>query len=355
MTTSSRNAQKFDLHTTTTLSDYVTAIAWTPNGQTLAATSAAGEVTLWHTNTNFSILQPANEQSINCVAFSQDGKLLAVGGQDGKVKIWRWCEQKLINILENAPAWIDQLAWNPHNNQLAFSLGRYVQIWDADTSEIVVTLNFESSSVLGMDWRNDGNYLAIAGYQGVKIWNSQDWEEDPYILDVPGASVAIAWSPDGKYLASGNIDRTISVIEWQNPFPWVMRGFPAKIRQLAWSNANTQLGEPLLAVGCLDGIVVWEKQADSSAGWQGRVLNEHTGIVESLAFQPGTLLLASGATDGKVCLWQKAQRLGQILSGTTEELSCLAWHPQGKLLAAGCQNGELLIFSKSMRGQGFSR
>jgi len=38
---------------------------------------------------------------------------------------------------------------------------------------VVATLNFDASSVLGLDWRCDGQYLAIAGYQGVKIWHSQ--------------------------------------------------------------------------------------------------------------------------------------------------------------------------------------
>jgi WD40 repeat protein len=234
-------------------------------------------------------------------------------------------------------------------------LGRYVQVWDADSGNIAATLNFDASSVLGLDWRRDGQYLAISGYQGVKIWNSQDWNAAPYTLDVPSASVAITWSPDGKYLASGNMDRTITVLEWNNPHPWVMRGFPGKIRQLAWSEAKTQLGAPLLASSSVEGIVVWSKQTDRSLGWEGRVLNRHTEVVQAIAFQPSTFLLASAAEDGWVCLWHKAKRLAQVLDGAPDGFSCLAWHPAGDKLAAGGQNGELLIWSKTTRGQGFGR
>jgi WD40 repeat protein len=228
-------------------------------------------------------------------------------------------------------------------------------VWDANTEEIVVTLNFENSSVLGIDWHPDGQCLAIAGYQGAKVWDATDWDDDPYVIDIPSASLAIAWSPDGKYIASGNMDRTITVLEWGNPNPWVMRGFPGKIRHLAWSSIKTQRDAPLLASASVEGIVVWEKLEDENLGWDSRLLQRHTDIVQAIAFQPGSLLLASAAVDGWLCLWQKAKRIAQLIDDATDGLSCLAWHPQGQKLAAGSQAGELLLWSKASRGTGFGR
>ncbi len=347
------NSQQFELHQRQTLAEYVTAIAWSPDGE-IAASDAAGEVVLWHSNNELIALQANRGVSVDCIAFSRDGQFLAAGGQDGQVNIWRWRDRELIAKLETA-AWVDKLAWSPSSNQLAFSLGRYVQVWDASSNKVVVTLNFDSSSVLGIDWHPDGQYLAIAGYQGVKVWDSQDWDDDPYIVDVPSASVAIAWSPDGKYLAVGNMDRTIVVLEWNNPNPWVMRGFPGKIRQLAWSETNTGLNAPLLAASSVEGIVVWEKLADDNLGWNSRLLHQHTGVVQAIAFQPGSFLLASVAEDGWLCLWHKAKRLAQTIDDTSSGFSCLAWQPQGRQIATGGQNGELLIWSKTNRGEGFGR
>lgn len=345
--------QLLELQTRTTLEDYVTAIAWSSDGQ-IVASDAAGGVTLWDGETLVP-LQTNSGTSVDCLAFSHDGQFLATGGQDGRVRIRRWRDRQLIATLENAPAWVDKLAWNPKNNQLAFSLGRYVQVWDANTEEIVVTLNFENSSVLGIDWHPDGQNLAIAGYQGAKVWDATDWDDDPYIIDIPSASLAIAWSPDGKYIASGNMDRTITVLEWGNPHPWVMRGFPGKIRHLAWSSIKLQQDAPLLASASVEGIVVWEKLEDENLGWDSRLLQRHTDVVQAIAFQPGSLLLASAAADGWLYLWQKAKRVAQIIDDATDGLSCLAWHPQGQKLAAGSQTGELLLWSKASRGTGFSR
>ncbi|ARV60678.1 hypothetical protein BZZ01_20505 [Nostocales cyanobacterium HT-58-2] len=352
------NSQEFTQYYSETLSDYVTAIAWSPDGKTLTATSAAGEVVLWQ-NSDLTTLQNGTGESVDCVAFSKDGQFLAVGGQDGKVKIWR--ENEFIATLENAPAWVDKLAWSPSSHLLAFSLGRYVQVWDADTQEIVVTLNFDNSSVLGIDWRCDGEYLAIGGYQGVKVWNCQNWDDEPYILNIPSVSLAIAWSPDGKFLASGNMDRTITVVESHQlcsggeAQPWIMRGFPGKIRQLAWSEPATQQGAPLLACCSVDGIVVWEKQADDSLGWEATILTNHVDIIQAITFAPQSFLLASAAADGWICLWKEAKQVCQILTGVSSGFSCLAWHPQGHKLAAGGENGELFVWSKLTQDQGFGR
>ncbi|GAB4174637.1 MAG: PD40 domain-containing protein [Coleofasciculaceae cyanobacterium] len=359
----SANGKKlFDQQASETLSEYVTGLAWSPDDQVLAVSSAAGEVMLCRNLPNqkgnsltLLPLQQGNEQSVDCLAFSQKGQFLAAGGQDGRVNIWRIEPEKsqLIATLENAPAWVDTLSWSPTSNHLAFCLGRYVQVWDADAGEVAATLNFEASSVLGMCWHPDGQHLAVCGDRGVKIWNASSWDDDPSTLALPSASVAIAWSPDGKYLAAAALDNTLTVWEWGYLDPWVMRGFPGKIRNLAWSKPVTAIGVPRLAVSSVEGVVVWEMHADPRVGWDGRLLKAHEGMVQALAFQPGTFLLASAADDGCICLWQKAKQVVQTLPGAPDGFSCLAWHPGGHQLAAGGQNGELLIWSKSTSGTGF--
>ena len=346
MSQSTLNSQEFSLISSQTLSDYVTAVAWSVDGEILAATSGAGEVVLQN-DSELKILQSSNDESVDCVAFSHDGNFLAVSGQNGQVKIWQ--ENKLITTLENS-AWVDKLAWSPKCNHLAFSLGRKVQVWDADSKSLVVNLDFDNSSALGIDWRNDGNYLAISGHRGVKVWNTQSWNSEPYILDVPSTSLAMAWSPDGRYLASGNMDKTITVVESElllsrdDQRPWILHGFPGKIRQVVWSEINSDTGSPLLACSSMDGIVLWEKQAGEDSDWEGGVLTTHAGIIQAMGFAPQSFLLASAASDGWLCLWQNAQEVSQIMTGVSGGFTSMDWHPQGNKIAAGGDNGELLVW-----------
>ncbi|MGK7875918.1 MAG: WD40 repeat domain-containing protein [Xenococcaceae cyanobacterium] len=336
----------FTLQWQGTLSDYVRAIAWSPNSRILAASSAAGEVALWESD-QLSLLQQGDNQSVDCLSFSHDGQFLAVGGQNGSVKIWHLQPEKiqLVSTLENAPAWVDQIGWSPVEHLLAFGVGRQVQLWYAETGEVSKTLDFEASSVLGIAWHPQGKFLAVCGHGGVKVWNREDWDADPYLLEVPGASIGAAWSADGKYLASGNLDRTISLLEWNNPPPWLMQGFPGKVSKIAWSDSLTKNGSPLLASACMEGIAIWEREPLTGENWQNYVLEKHEGFIQAIAFQPGSFLLASAADDGRVYLWHQAKQVSQTLKGANRGFSCLAWNFHGQQLAAGGQSGELLIWA----------
>lgn len=339
------------------LSEYVTAVAWSPDG-ILAASSAAGEVVLWQDG-NLLTLLPVGLASIDCLAFSADGKFLAAGGQDGKIRVWEILSNHLVEdranlivTLDNAPRWVDKLSWHPTGNQLAFSLGRYVQIWDADSQTVITTLPFTNSSVLDLAWQPKGANIAIAGDGGVKIWDANNWDDDPYLIEMPSASIVTAWSRDSKYIASGNLDNTITVLEYGNSHPWVMRGFPGKISNLTWSQQLSN-NTPLLAASSVEGIAVWKKAANDEDGWNANVLTVHDGKIQALEFHPNSLLLASAADDGWLVLWTKAKQVGQILDGAKHGFSCLAWDRKGKHLAAGGQDGELLVWLESKRGKGF--
>jgi len=339
-----------------TLNDYVTAIAWSPTCF-LAVASAAGEILLVNPETQAEIiLQEATNQSIDCLAFSADGHYLAAGGQSGQLLIWpllaRAGFKPAPTTISHPRTWLDRLTWNPTSNELAFSLGRYAQIWDAEAEEIVATLQFENSSVLDLAWHPQGQHLAVSGHQGIKIWPRSDWDADPEVREIAAASIAIALSADGQYLASGNLDRTLLVWPFDSDYPWQMRGFPGKVRQLAWSDITVGQA-PLLASASDTAVVIWRKQSDASDGWDAQVLDLHEQRVNAIAFQPGSTLLASAAEDGWVCLWKKAQQATQILEGAPQGFSILAWSPNGQWLAAGGQQGEWLVWKQRSRGRGF--
>jgi len=337
-----------------TLSDYVTAIAWSPIGNMLAVASGAGEVYVLNQGVGHSLCQPTG-QSVDALAFSFDGKWLAAGGQNGSITLWQM-ENGTLEVADtlDCGGWIDRLNWHPTCNYLAFNWGKTVQIWDADQSETLMTLP-GLAAPQDIRWSPDGKHLAIAIKSNIHIWNSQDWRTARYQWELTAPASAIAWSPDGSLLACAIHDHSIGVLDWSkvqhlqreptddNDLPTLMRGFPGKIRQLAWADLPPSPDlPPILAAATRELVTMWMQ---SPEGWDSWVLDLHSDTVLDVAFQPKTGWLASLSEDGWIILWQAALEAAQVLEGAEAGFSCLAWHPTGRHLAAGGQRGELLVWS----------
>ncbi|MEM9218488.1 MAG: hypothetical protein AAGD25_29630 [Cyanobacteria bacterium P01_F01_bin.150] len=361
------------------LEDSITAIAWSSNGQNFAIASAAGDVLLGtpdHSPAPLPQMHKQGEQdeaittkdAMSSLGFSATGQFLAASGQSGQVMIWSLTEAEPIVVFNQnlTKDWIDCLAWHPSAPILAIGVGPNAQLWDMTTQTLVTEFAFNRSSVQALAWHPQGNHLAVSGHGGVSVWtrsNSEEnsgenltadnWSQPPEFIEVPGASIAVQWSLDGRYLGSGNLDRTLTVVNWGNPLPWFMQGFPGKVRQLSWSHDSTPSGSPLLAAACTNGIIIWERDAKQDGIWNSRVLEKHTQTVKAIAFQPHTFTLASASQDGRVILWHNAKSVSQTLKGAKQGWSAIAWSPDGTSLITGGQAGELILWAPSSRGQGF--
>lgn len=219
-----------------------------------------------------------------------------------------------------------------------------------------------SDYVTAIAWCPQGRYLAAASGAGEVMLFAPDWQSlvlqpetgQSKVLENDSPAVAIAWSSDNKFIAQGNLDRTLSVSQWGNPYPWLMQGFPGKVRQLAWSDVPNIIGVPYLASCSSTAVVLWNKDKEEDIGWDGLILGNHEDTVQAIAFQPGSSILAS-AGDRYVALWDVKGRLHQTLRGTSPSFSCLAWHPQGDRVAAGGSEGEVIVWCQSNSGRGFGK
>lgn len=325
------------------LEEYITALNWSIDGK-LAVSSANGEVLLFTDKPQIILTANHKKNAINCLDFSGDAQFLAVGGEDGKVKIWQFPSLQLLTVVDDVSQWINNLAWHPQQNYLAFSQGRNVHIWDAVSQEIIVTLPFENASVLDLSWNPNGELLAIAGNGGVKIWDSTNWQDEPFYVEMNAAALKISWSKDGEYLAMTSLDKIVLVWGGGNLVPWRLSGFSGKIRNLSWS-PNSSANTPILATSSIENIILWEKTKNEKPSWKASVLTINDSIIQSLQFHPQKMLFACGNKEGELFLWTKSENSIKTFAKISGGLSCLKWDFLGQKLAIGSDNGEIIIFA----------
>jgi WD40 repeat protein/serine/threonine protein kinase/tetratricopeptide (TPR) repeat protein len=163
-----------------------------------------------------------------CLAFSKDGTLLASGSRDGTAIIWSTATWKALQTLQNRdrgtvefddlqanigvkPTFVECVAFSPDGKTLAMaSYEGAVQLWDIATGKLLETLKGHSSAVCAVVFSPDGRTLASGSTdQTVRLWNVETRRElmqlDPGSVRL-GRVQSLDFSPDGKQLlaAGGN-------------------------------------------------------------------------------------------------------------------------------------------------------
>ena len=152
--------------------DSLSALAFTPNGRTLASGGDDGTIRLWEASTGTEIL---NLQSgkISALTFSMDGKILASIDKAFSIQLWDVATgDKLISI-EGQNDYGNVLAFSADSKILACG-GRdgTIRLWDAATGNKLSTLKGHVDWVNALAFSPDGNTLASGSTDGaIFLWN----------------------------------------------------------------------------------------------------------------------------------------------------------------------------------------
>ena len=121
-----------------------------------------------------------------CVAYSPDGKLVAIGNSSGTVDIMNENEIKIIKKLSCGFP-IHAVEWSPDGKYLATGgFSDSIIIWKVENWSMVINLG-ERSEALTLSWSSNGRFLVSgnAFHQDdrpyLDIWSTKDWRKVPNI------------------------------------------------------------------------------------------------------------------------------------------------------------------------------
>lgn len=357
----------------------MTALAFSPDGRTLASVSFDTTIKLW--NVEHGTLLWAAEQTgaINAVAFAPDGQLLASGGNDGRIHVWdaqrgtevqtfadqgamisslAWSSDGrflasgcadgsiwLWNPLEVAPDtqarklaghrhWVSGLVFAPAGPQLASAgFDGTVKLWDTIRGDCLQTVSEHSAPVLRVAWSPDGRMLASCTFDhSIWLWDVTEVRSHTILYGHTGVIHGLAFAPDSGSLLSASDDGTIRVWDVaRGQSLRILGGYVATLLDVDWSPDGTRLA----AAGADTVVTIWNS-ADATLL---NTLRGHRWIVQGVAWSPDGQRLASGGYDNRIGLWDTATgvRLHELRDPDAADTIFLgvAWSPDGRFLASG--------------------
>lgn len=305
-------------------------LAFSSDGKTFACL-CKGEndtVHLWETATGQYIqrlfLTGGEENSIESIAYSPDGRTVAIGLGTGGIILLDTTTGALSQNLGHGMRRVLGLAFSPDGGLLgSCDIDETVHLWDIKTGKLLRTFIGHKDDVFSVAFSPDGKTLASNSKESVRLWNTQG-EVHLRSVITHTAILGVVFSPDGKTLASGNEDNTVRLWDARSGKPFTtLIGHKGEISNVAFSPD----GKILASMGD-DTVRLW----DARTGEHLRTLSESK--YYSMAFSPNGETLATEHQGNTVRLWNtKTSELRHTFTKQEHWVIGMAFSPNGQLVA----------------------
>lgn len=197
-------------------------VAFTADGQILAAAMSDKTIKLWNGKTGELIRTlKGHAYAVHAIAIGPDGQTLISGSSDKTIKLWNLKTGELIRTLEDSqPVYQLLLSADGQSlvsiaapNSLSYGMGSTtVELWNLQTGEVVRTLSdFADFSTLPL-LSPDGQVLVTGSNDNsIRLWNVRTGVRILSLQNHSGTVRALAISPDGQFLASSSNDGSVKL------------------------------------------------------------------------------------------------------------------------------------------------
>jgi len=278
----------------------VTAVAFSPDGQTALTGSRDKTARLWSVTTGEPLGSPLLHQgAVLAVAFSPDGRTVLTASEDKTARLWSTAARQPLGEPLKHQATIHVVAFSPDGKTvLTGSDDKTARLWSAASGQPLGPALQHQGVVRCVAFSPDSR-TALTGSDDkqARLWSVATCQPLGQSMHHQGAVYAVAFSPDGRLLLTGSQDHTARL----------------------WSVATSQLLKPPL---------------------------QHQDEVHAAAFSPDSQTVLTGSDDKTARLWSVAtgQPLGSPLQHQTW-IRAVAYSPDGQTVLTGSEDDTARLWS----------
>jgi WD40 repeat protein len=344
--------------------DRADVIRWEPGPETSWRGLAARPAVLpgikrWQVET----IHPRSE--ITAIAFSPDGQTIACGTAIGYLRLYDAATLELRRIIPAIDRGVLALAWRPDGKSIVCGgHARQVRCFAPDGSPMW-SADVPSGPVTSVSWKADGTTLAASSWDGSACLFDPDGKAGPVIKTGISSVLAVAWQPGGELLAAGTANAALTLWKADGTLAGRMTGQNGRITAMAWKPDGKTLftgsngGEirawsadgrlqKVFAAGTQEVTdIAWHPRGTELAvcsgnqatvfgpdGQELRKLSRQKDWVASVAYSPDGGEIATGnRADAALKVWGPEGTVKRQIGVLPASLQGLAWHPRSTMLA----------------------
>ena len=310
-------------------------VAFSPDGRRLAIPSEDLSIKIWDTTSLREVAAATipNAGEITCVAFHpSDGQRLVAGDKSGAVSTWDITTSKPLWTRREHTSDVRQVAFSPDGQVLASaSDDKTLKLWNATTGKLNHDLTEHTGRVLALAFSPDGRRLASGSFDTtVRLWDTQTGKRIDTLRGHENPVSGVAFSPDGQRLASGSMDRTVKIWDLPRQDHVTLRGHLLRVSGVAFLDS----GRRVASASDDKTVKIW----DIASGQAILTLRGHTHDLTGLTCSPDGLRLASTSGDRTTRIWDasavvpKPKQEVFTLKGHTDQVWGLAYSSDGQRL-----------------------
>jgi WD40 repeat protein len=278
------------------------------NGRYLISGDDGGTVAIWNlTMPQQPIATYSTNNSVYAVAASPNQSQIASGDKNRKVQLRRQesisnSQQELhadFSNFDSHSGYILCLKFSPDGRILASgSADRRIRLWNTDTGKIIYTFDGHQESVTAIEFMPNGKILVSASAdRTIRFWDIEQKQLLKTIEAHEQKIHALAISPDGKSIISGSSDRTVRIRQLGTANPQILAGHQDAVLTVAISPDGATI-----ASGSIDGIInIWDAHTQQLTA----TIQAHQSAVKSIVFNPIDRTFISASWDRTIQIWRQ--------------------------------------------------